>query len=156
MIEFITNYAGVIIGAIILLISTMYLPSKIRGYVLTGGLAVLVYRTWQIYTTNGKLKELDAERDSLRKERDDLAKKAEDLEKQQIEIRKERDAIIEKVSELKKEKKQLDENSDDLSSKKKDIDKKIDALLKDHDATSNKWDSIAAAMHKLTAANQIL
>jgi|GEM_PF-3398255 len=156
MLDFIVNYAGVIIGAIILLISVWFLPAKIRAYVLTGGLAVLVYRAWQIYTTTGRLQELDAEREQLRRDRDELVKKAEGLEQQQIEIKKERDAIIATVVELKKEKKQLDGNSDELEKNKKNIDKKIDKLLKDHDASAPKWDSLAAAIQKMTEANQLI
>jgi len=156
MLDFLMNYAGVIIGAIILLVSVWFLPAKIRAYVLTGGLAVLVYRAWQIYTTTGRLQELDAEREQLRQDRDELVKKAEGLEQQQIEIKKERDGIIEKVVELKKEKKQLDGNSHELTEKKKVIDGKIDKLLEDHGASAGRWDSLAAAIQKITEANQLL
>ena len=114
MIQFLTDYLGVIVGALILLVSTFYLPSKIRGYVLTGGLAVLIYRTWQIYTTRGKLEKLDKERDELREQHKLLSQRADALAAEQIKLREEKDALLKKVSELKKEKAALDQNSDNL------------------------------------------
>ena len=92
--NFLGNYAGVIIGAVLLLLGTMALPSGLKRYVLTAGFAILAFRVAQIAHSKKRLAKADAERTRLRAEmqksaaeRDELIKKQNDLNNQAIKLK---------------------------------------------------------------------
>ena len=125
------DYGGLVIGFAILLLSTQFLPAKIRWYVLTAGLALIVFRGYQIYSARKKLAEADAERETLRAEHkillqqlDTLQAKTEELRKQKVDIEAQRDR-------LREESRQLDAASDANLARKQALDARADELLKE-------------------------
>lgn len=68
LMDFLSNYGGVIIGVALLLLGTMVLPSALRKYVLTAGLAIALFRVLQIARSGQRLAKADAERARLQAE----------------------------------------------------------------------------------------
>jgi uncharacterized protein (DUF3084 family) len=88
------DYGGVVIGVALLLLGTMVLPSALRKYVLTAGLAIAAFRVMQIACSGKRLAKADAERarlqDELKKhsvEREAFIKKQEALNGQLIKVK---------------------------------------------------------------------
>ncbi len=92
--NFLTTYGGVIVGVVLLLLGTMVLPSGLKKYVLTAGLAIAAFRIAQIACSGKRLAKADAERVRLREElnknsaeKDNLIKKQEALNTQAIKVK---------------------------------------------------------------------
>ncbi|MEK6749594.1 MAG: hypothetical protein AABY83_10355 [Pseudomonadota bacterium] len=68
MLEYIVQEPGIFIGLAVVVVATLFLPARIRWYVFTAGLAVVLFRAYQVYWANRRLLALDKERTQLRGE----------------------------------------------------------------------------------------
>lgn len=127
----IADYGGVVLGLILLIVATTFLPKKIRMYVLTAGITLLIYRTYQIYSARKELAEADATREKLRAEGKELQDRLADMQKEADELREQKIQIEAERDRLKKESEALDTSSNTALAQKKKLDKQADKLLKE-------------------------
>ena len=125
----IADYGGLVIGAFVLLLATYFLPQNIRWHVLTAGVALLVFRGYQIYSSRQKLKLADAEREKLRAERNQLEDWLGTLQKQSQELQQQKLEIEEKGNQLKQESQSLDISSEEALKRKAELDQQAEQLL---------------------------
>lgn len=123
------DYGGLVIGFVILLLSTLFLPAKIRWYVLTAGIALIAFRGFQIYNARKKLAEADAEREKLRAEHTTLLQQLNTLQAKTEELRKQKVDIEAQRDRLREESRQLDAASDANLARKQALDARADELL---------------------------
>ena len=60
--QFLQDFGGLIVGALLLIVASMVLPRKVRVYVLTAGLAVIAYGAYQRVTNKRRFREADRRR----------------------------------------------------------------------------------------------
>lgn len=101
------DYGGVLIGFVILVIAVYLLPSSVRWYVASAGIAVLGFRIWQIYTTKEKFKAWDEKQQKLtqdftelKAERDKLSTEVNELSEQLVGLEQKRDTLQQQSDEL--------------------------------------------------------
>jgi chromosome segregation ATPase len=128
-ISVISDYGGVMIGLVLLLVATHFLPGKIRMYVLTAGIALLIYRIWQIYSARKELAEADNMREQLRAEGNKLKAQLADLEKEAASLRDKKVEIELERDRLKQASAALDTSSSAALEEKRKLDAAAEALL---------------------------
>ena len=126
------DYAGLIVGAILLILASAVLPGRVRWYVLTAGLAVIAYEGYQRYTNRKRLAEADAEREKLRQ-------RAESLDKERLKLGGEVNELSEKLA--------------TLEETKLDLDNQLDGLIGEGEALSQKRQDLEQQMNELLATN---
>jgi chromosome segregation ATPase len=152
MIDFIKDYGELAIGAAFLLVAASVLPSGIKRYVLTAGLAVLGYMAYQRFSNRGRMADTDAERDRLRETAEvyqargaELAKKVEAL-----------DADLERkkaaADELDRERAQLQAAGGNVAGRLAELNRESDLVLadiesrrKEREEATARWAAIVAA-----------
>lgn len=167
-ISFLNDYGGVLIGFILLAIGVYLLPSKVRWYVATAGIAVLGFRAWQIYTTKERFKAWDEkqqqllkESESLKDERDKLVAEVDTLKDKQAELIQTRDNLQQKSNQLAEQGKSMQAERQQLSqelAKAEEAAKQTDAKiahLKNATAIIDKTeallkDQVAATNHEVS------
>lgn len=137
---FIYDYGGLLIGLVLLVVASLFLPSKIRLYVLTAGLTLFIFRAWQIYNGRKQLKEADAEREILRDKHQDLQQWIETLQLENEKLHNENENIKKEHDRLRQESEVLDETTEENIRKKNELNKKTEQLLQD----SEKNESVRA------------
>ncbi|WP_317929665.1 hypothetical protein [Halioxenophilus sp. WMMB6] len=147
-IHFLTTYGGVILGAILLIGASLVLPGSVRKYVLTAGIAVLLYRAYQLWTNRKRLAEADAERDQLRKVNAELNSRLTGLQAESEAMRQKKIAIEAEQARLKAESDKLAVNSADTIAKKAELDQKVGELQSEGEQLQNRRDAYAAALNK--------
>ncbi len=159
---FLQYYGGVLIGLAILAVAVFLLPSGIRWYVASAGIAVLGFRVWQIYTTNKKFKDWDKKQkeltdqfSDLKTERDKLSTKANQLDGELEVLKKERDTLQQRSDDLSQQGGTLDAErqtlSENLAKAKKqaaETDARI-AQLKDAQALIDKAENLLKGQAKV-------
>jgi len=142
------DYGGLVIGFIILMVSTFLLPAKIRWYVLTAGLTLIVFRAYQIFDTRKKLKEADAERENLREKHGELEDWLEKLRTENQVLRVEKAGIESERDRLRKESGQLNDTAEANRERKRQLDAESDKLLQQSKAVQDKRDQQISAIDR--------
>ena len=128
------DYGGLLIGFALLVVASLFLPAKIRPYVLTAGLTLIVFRAWQIFNARKKLEEADAQREVLRENHKELQKLLETLRQESDKLQSESEKIKEERDRLRQESAQLDAAGGANIRKKAELDKKVELLLQESKA----------------------
>jgi len=82
MLKIFMNNSGIIVGSILLLSATVVIPGRLRWYVFTAGLAIVVFHFFQIRKNKIRFKEANAKREELHQILSDLKKQHADMEKE--------------------------------------------------------------------------
>ena len=125
------DYGGLVIGFALLVLASFFLPAKIRLYVLTAGLTLIIFRAWQIYNGRKQLKEADAEREILRDKHQELQQWIEKLRQENDKLHSENESIKKERDRLRQESEMLDETTEENLQKKEELDKKTAQLLQE-------------------------
>jgi len=126
--RFIIENLGLVVGFFLVLAATAILPARVRWYVLTAGLAVVAFRTYQVISANKRLREADQERKRLRDELDDLDKQRRQMAKELQDQNNELNEIKTKHSELARQAKVLAAGGDRLAAEKTQLDRDMQEL----------------------------
>ena len=149
MLQFMSDYGGVVIGAIVLIGASFLLPRKARSYVLTGGLAILAFRTFQIFTNRKKLRAADEERERLRVKARELNSKLDDARSEHETLRQRLSTEHQDLEKLRMERKVLEEQSAATIEEKKNLDAKAQDAL---EGIGDLKDALAEEQRKMDAA----
>lgn len=131
ILSLIYDYGGLIIGLVLLVLASFFLPAKIRLYVLTAGVTLLIFRAWQIYNGRKQLREADAEREILRDKHRDLQQWIEKLQLENEKLHNENESIKKERDRLRQESQILDDTAEENIRKKEELDKKAEQLLQE-------------------------
>jgi chromosome segregation ATPase len=146
---FLTDYAGVIAGFVILVAASFLLPRKARTYVLTGGLAIIAFRTFQIFTNRKKLQAADAERERLRTEAKRLDNELDDIREQHASLRSRLSEEQQNLEELRRERAALDERAAATVDEVEALNAKTEAALSGIEDLKHQ---LTTEQHKMDAA----
>lgn len=142
ILEFLHDFGGLIVGALLLVGASMVLPRKVRVYVLTAGVAVIAYEAYLRVTNKRRLREADQERESLRARADvleqrghELAAKVEELNKKLVGMQAEKEKLDQQAG-------ALNTRGEELARKKEQLDRETETLLKDIGNRENALSSI--------------
>jgi uncharacterized protein (DUF3084 family) len=131
--KFFADYGGVAIGVALLLLGAMVLPSTLRKYVLTAGLAIALFRVLQIARSGKRLAKADAERARLQEElkkhtaeREALIKKQDDLNNQAIKIKQD-------LNQLDAQSRTLDASAATAAETKAKLDQQVEEMRARHE-----------------------
>lgn len=113
--SFFQDYGGVLLGLVVLALAVYFLPSGVRWYVASAGIAVLGFRVWQIYSTKKKFKAWDEKQKKLVNE-------FENLKGERDKLSTEVDALSGKLGELEQERDNLQSRSNQLSQQGEGLD----------------------------------
>lgn len=155
ILTFLQDYGGVLIGLGFLAVVVYLLPARVRWYVASAGLAVLAFRTWQIYSSKKKFAEWDkqhreltdafdelkAERDRLASELEPLREKQKELEQRQAELQTRRDQLTDQGDTLNQEGEALSAKLAEAKQQAQQTDARI-AKLSDAQAAIDKADRL--------------
>jgi septal ring factor EnvC (AmiA/AmiB activator) len=132
--NFFTNYGGVVIGVAFLILGSMVLPSGVRKYVLTAGIAIAIFRTFQIANGNKRTAKADAERKRLKGELEKLTAQVNLSSEKQDELNKRAAKIKQDQEDLKAKAAALESASDAASEQKEKLDKETREMQARHEA----------------------
>ncbi len=127
---------GIFIGLGFVLAATWFLPSRVRWYVFTAGIAVVAFRGYQIYWARKRMKELDQQRDQLKNELNSLRSRHQELENKNKELNEEFISIKNERNKLLNDRKALENSDGEIQAKKDELDKKLEA--KDAEFAANR------------------
>lgn len=156
LIDIWTNYGGVIIGFGIVIVATFLLPAKIRWYVFTAGMGILIFRTWQIYSTGKKFEAWDKKDGELREAFKGLKKEGKVLVTQLNEQRKQLDSIKTEKVQLEQEAASLKDDSAELAVERQQRAKKIKKLNANSVALNQRVDTMLKAHTAVEKAEKLL
>lgn len=122
LLSVLADYSGVILGAVLLAIGSMFIPGSARKYVLTAGIALILFRTFQIYTNRKRLQAADARREELREEVRRLNESLDGLREETETLRKEKARLRARQRELEAERDALDAATDETLSQRNELD----------------------------------
>jgi septal ring factor EnvC (AmiA/AmiB activator) len=117
---------GFFIGLAFVIVATYFLPARVRWYVFSAGIGVVIFRAYQLFWARGRIKELDNEREQLQGQLKDLRSRNTELEKvykqltaQLKQLKLERDDLI-------KQRNALDESSANYAAEKQRLDTQLE------------------------------
>lgn len=151
ILSLIYDYGGLVIGFVLLVLASFFLPAKIRLYVLTAGVTLLIFRAWQIYNGRKQLKEADAEREILRSKHQDLQQWIEKLQLENEKLHNENESIKKEHDRLRQESEVLDETTEENTRKKNELDKKAEQLLRESEQNESVRAKQLSAIEKALA-----
>lgn len=122
ILSLLADYSGVILGAVLLGVGSIFIPGEARKYVLTAGIALILFRSWQIYTNRKRLQEADAQREALREEVRRLNESLNGLREETEPLRREKARLRERQRELEAERDALDADTDETLRQREDLD----------------------------------
>ncbi|MBC3767513.1 hypothetical protein [Neptunicella marina] len=150
------DYTGVLIGFIVLLAAVFLLPSGIRSHVLTAGVSLLLFRTWQIYSNKHKLAKADQKWAEIKQQQKQLQQQRDKLVKQTEQLRQEQIQIERQVKDLKQQQQKLETESQQHSEEKQQLDKQLSELLKQDQSKQQQRQQTLATLRDIAAANRQL
>lgn len=118
---FLADFGGIILGAVLLGVATVFLPAKARSYVLTGGIAVLVFRSYQVLTNRRRLAAADAKRRELREEAGRLEGDLQDLRAGTEDLRRRKREVEENLESLRVRKAELEADANATEEKRREL-----------------------------------
>jgi len=117
---------GIFIGLAFVILATYFLPARVRWYVFSAGIGVVIFRAYQLYWARGRIKELDNERKQLQSQLEDirsrnteLANVHKQLSDQLKQLKLERDDLV-------KQRDALDESSANFAAEKQRLDTQLE------------------------------
>lgn len=122
LLSILADYSGVILGAVLLGIGSIFIPGEARKYVLTAGIALILFRSWQIYTNRKRLQEADAKREELRDEVRRLNESLDGLREETQTLRQEKARLRARQRELEAERDALDAATDETLRERTELD----------------------------------
>ena len=134
---------GIFIGLAFVLAATWFLPSKVRWYVFTAGIAVVAFRGYQIYWARKRMKELDRQRELLKGELNSLRNRHQELQDKNKELNEEFVAIKNERNKLLNERKALEGTEEQIQAKKEELDKKLEAKDAEFEANRKRSSSVS-------------
>lgn len=152
--KFILDNLGLVIGLALVIVATALLPSRIRWYVLTAGLAVVAFRTYQLISANKRLREADEERERLRGELDDLSEQRNKMKKDLQNMNDELNKIKTRQNKLGLRAKELASTGDNLAAEKAQLDNDIEELKKEDQALMEEINSRESALALFNQAEE--
>ena len=141
-------------GFFLVLAATAILPARVRWYVLTAGLAVVAFRTYQVISANKRLREADEERKRLRGDLDDLDKQRKQMAKELQDLNNELNEIKTKQSELARQAEELAADGDSLAAEKAQLDSETQELANKDRALMEEIDSRESALSLFNQAEE--
>ena len=152
--QFIIQNLGLVVGFFLVLAATWVLPARVRWYVLTAGLAVVAFRTYQVISANKRLREADEERKRLRGDLDDLDKQRKQMAKELQDLNNELNEIKTKQSELARQAEELAADGDSLAAEKAQLDSETQELANKDRALMEEIDSRESALSLFNQAEE--
>jgi len=152
--QFIIQNLGLVVGFFLVLAATAILPARVRWYVLTAGLAVVAFRTYQVISANKRLREADEERKRLRGDLDDLDKQRKQMAKELQDLNNELNEIKTKQSELARQAEELAADGDSLAAEKAQLDSETQELANKDRALMEEIDSRESALSLFNQAEE--
>lgn len=152
--RFIIENLGLVVGFFLVLAAAAILPARVRWYVLTAGLAVVAFRTYQVISANKRLREADQECKRLRDELDDLDKQRRQMAKELQDLNNELNEIKTKHSELARQSKVLAADGDRLAAEKTQLDRDMQELTIKDQALMAEIDSRESALALFNQAEE--
>jgi len=152
--KFILGNLGLLVGLALVLVATWILPARVRWYVLTAGLAVVAFRTYQVISANKRLREADEERERLRGELDDLGKQREQTAEELQKLNNELNEIKTKQNKLAQRAKELDATGNNLVKEKAQFDSDMEELKKEDQALMKDIDQRESALALFNQAEE--
>jgi uncharacterized protein (DUF3084 family) len=132
LMDFFSKYAAVIIGVALLLLGTMVLPSALRKYVLTAGLAIAAFRVAQIACSGKRLAKADAERTRLQDEMKKRSAEREALAKEQDELNNQAIKVKQDLAQLDAQSRALEASAGATADAKTKLDKEVQDMQARH------------------------
>jgi chromosome segregation ATPase len=151
-----SDYIGVAIGLLMLIISSIFLPSRIRAHVLTAGLTLIAFRTFQIYSNKRKLKAADEEREKLRDQHRELQKRLAERQHETENLRSRKVEIEQELKVVRQEKKALKKDTVADKKAKKELDQRAKKLLNESEEVVAQRNSQLEALRAIAAFNRKL
>ncbi|MDH5179473.1 MAG: hypothetical protein OEY07_07385 [Gammaproteobacteria bacterium] len=153
-IQLISDYAGLVVGLVVLLLATSVLPGKIRWYVLTAGLAIIGYEFYVRMRNRKALAAADKARKELLARFEALEKHRKELAETVVKLNQKAAELSEKNARLELEKQTLAQQGGDIAVKKAELDNKSTALLDEAGAVVNEINNSENLLQTLLAAKQ--
>ncbi len=142
ILQFLQDFGGLIVGALLLITASLVLPGKVRVYVLTAGLAVIAYEAYQRVVNRRRLREADQERKWLQKKAGELEQRGEELAAKVEELNKKLTNMQTEKEKLEQQAGALNVRGEELASKKEQLDRETKALLEEIGSRENALVSI--------------
>lgn len=149
-----SDYLGVVIGLIALIIACLLLPAKIRGHVLTAGLSLAALRIYQIYSNQKKLKEADQQWQKLQQDHQQLKGRLSTLQNETESIREQKIKIEQTLDHLEAEKKRLELSSDQDLQRKQQLDQQVALLNNESEQLASQRQKNISALRAIAAFNR--
>ena len=127
MIGLITDFAGLAVGLVFLILAVVIVPGRVKWYILTAGLAVLGYEFYTRVKNRQKLENADAKRKELNEKVEGLIDQRKNLENQVNDLNARLETYKQDQVKLEEEKKELEKEGADLSDRGKEL---SDELIK--------------------------
>ena len=151
-----SDYIGVAIGLLLLIISSIFLPAKIRAHVLTAGLTLIAFRAYQIHSNKKKLKAADEERENLRDQHQELQDRLVERQRETENLRSRKIEIEKELKAVQLEKKALKKDTDADKKTKKELDQRAKKLLIESEEVIAQRNSQLEALRAIAAFNRKL
>jgi F0F1-type ATP synthase membrane subunit b/b' len=126
LIQLLTEEPGLFIGLGFVIVATLLLPARVRWYVFTAGMAVIVFRAYQIFWARGRIQKLDKEREQLRNELKGLRERHTELENTHQQLAAKLTEIKQQRDELIKQRQALDESAATYDAEKQRLDAELE------------------------------
>lgn len=152
-ITIIQDYAGLLIGLVLLLAAVSILPGRIKWYVLTAGIAVIGYEGFMRYRNRKLLAEADAERDRLREKVGKMNEKSAELVNTVGQLHQKLVELNSRQQQLQQESEVLNVEGEELSSKRQQWDSESEQLINESNKLVNEIDGHESALSMLDEAN---
>lgn len=152
----VSDYGGILVGAVLLLLAVSVLPGRIKWYVLTAGLAVLGYEAYMRSVNRKLLKEADAERERLRGELAQLDARRQELEVTVSELHGRLAALHSRQVELERQREALEQQGDDLATRRQALDAQSERLIAESRALLQQVGGSEAVLAKLSEARHAI
>lgn len=135
----VTQETGIVIGLILLIIASGYLPKKVRVHVLTGGISIAIYQIGKNYYFRQKWKEAEQERIRLKEEKQALEQQGKEMLQELEQLKQRSRELNDEIAKVKAEKERLreqdnfnpgefDQQIENLRKESEDINRVIDDL----------------------------
>lgn len=156
IVEFIRDYAGIVVGVVLLLVAVSVLPGRVKWYVLTAGLAVLGYEAYMRYHNRKLLQEADAERERLRGELGELDGERNALEKTVAELHQQLGEMTSRHVDLDRQREALEQEGGDITERKQALDEESAQLVTGNRELLEKVSNGESILARLVKAKQAI
>lgn len=154
MLDLVKDYAGIMVGLVLLLAAVSVLPGRAKWYVLTAGLAILGYEAYLRYSNRKLLQEADAERKRLRDELGQLDGQRKQLEQTVSELHQQLVNLTAKQAELAVKKASLDLAGGDIANQKQALDLEAEQFANESTELLQKVNNSESILARLKKADE--